>query len=354
MPEETGIISGNVYFDDADCLVSGAMIEFISSNQTWEITHTDEWGNYSAELPVGEYIVSVFYADSINMSWYQEFYDDVHSIAEATPVSVLADQETGNIDFGIPFSGISGDATVSGTVTDNEANALENALVTLWSRGNPAYGDSLLFTTTTDENGDYSITIPTSGNASDVFIASAQKDGFIIECWEEKAAAHLADPIYLNGDNNITDINFTLSPEGSSSENSISGIVSYDSSNLAIENAFVIGFNIENRHLVFAFTNSEGQYVLEDLIQGMPYYLLFAAEGCIPEFYDNAYMWEDAIAVTADGEVTGIDAALLSMTNSNFNGGIAGTVIDNSGAPLSGVLMTIKDNSGDIVGYDFS
>ena len=72
------------------------------------------------------------------------------------------------------------------------------------------------------------------------------------------------------------------------------------------------------------------------------------------KFYDNAYIWEDAIAVTADGEVTGIDAALLSMTNSNFNGGIAGTVVDNSGSPLSGVLMTIKNNSGDIVGYDFS
>ena len=183
-----------------------------------------------------------------------------------------------------------------------------------------------------------------------VFIASAEKEGYLIEFWHEQPAIHLADPIHVFGDSVISDINFTLDPDFAPAH-SISGSVFSESGDVLT--AFVVASHLQSGRISFSFSDPNGQYFLGGLEEGL-HIILFAADGHIPEFYDDALLWENATPVFAAGAVRGIDA-LLTPFSINSNGGvIAGTVTEPGGNVLSGVLMSITDADGRVLGYDFS
>ncbi len=349
-----GTISGTAIFDSSGNPVVDARIEFISNVGFNHITRTDSSGNYSAQIPAGDYIVSIAYYDPNIPYFYQEYYDDVHTISRATIVTVVENGVTDGIDFGIPESQTQVNATISGTVTDNNGTPLDSALVKIRSGNFGGHtGDSLLFTGITDAQGNYSIDVHTTVFPIGVFIASAEKSGYVIEFWYEKPAIHMADPIFVVGDTVITGIDFTLNPVGTPPQNSISGTVTSDTSGTGISNAFVVGSNLYTGEIVFTFSDAQGQYTLDGL-ERAPYILLFAADGHVPEFYNNVLVWEDATPVFASGIVTGIDAGLAPLVQSSSGGTIAGAINDELGNPLSGVFLTIRNSTGDVIGYDFS
>lgn len=354
IPLPRGTISGAVTFDGSDEPVEGAFLEFITVNGfPHHFAISDAQGQYSAELSVGDYIVSVVVGHPALPYYYQEYYDDVHSIAEASIVQVFENQVTGGIDFGVPDSLSPITATISGQVTDNNAQPLENALVTIFSsNAGGVIGDSLIFTGLTDAQGNYAIEVSTVRFPFGVFIASAEKEEYLIEFWQEKPAIFLADPIFVFGDTVITGIDFTLDPVGTPTNNSISGTVTSDNG-AALAGAFVVGSDIFTGRIVFTFADSSGNYTLDGL-DPHPHIILFAANGHVPEFFDNALTWEEAIAVPAFGAVTGIDAALTPVNNNPAGGMVAGTVLNMSGGPLSGVFLTILNDAGEVIGYDFT
>lgn len=354
IPLPGGTISGTVAFDGSGAPVEGAFLEFITVNGfPHHFAFSDAQGQYSAELPVGDYIVSVVVGYPALPYYYQEFYDDVHSIAEATIVQVFENQVSGGIDFGVPDSLSPITATISGQVTDNNAQPLENALVTIFSsNAGGVIGDSLIFTGLTDAQGNYAIEVSTIRFPFGVFIASAEKEGYLVEFWEEKPAIFLADPIFVFSDTVITGIDFTLDPVGTPTNNSISGAVTSDNG-AALNGAFVVGSDIFTGRIVFTFADSSGNYTLDGL-DPHPHIILFAANGHVPEFFDNALTWEEAIPVPALGAVTGIDAALTPVNNNPAGGMVAGTVLNMSGGPLSGVFLTILNDAGEVIGYDFT
>jgi len=352
-PQGAGTISGTATFDSSGNPVVGAMLEFISNMGFGYSTQTDSSGNYSAQIPAGDYIVSITYFNSAIPFLYQEYYDDVHTISQATIVTVVENGTTSGIDFGIPESGSQVvNATISGTVTDNTGMPLDSAMVRILGAnfGTPI-GDSLIFTGMTDAQGNYSIDVSTSFFG--VFIASAEKSGYKIEFWQEKPAMLLADPIFIVRDTVITGIDFTLDPVGTPSNNSISGTITSDSSGAGIPDAFIVGSNLITGEIVFTFSDAQGQYILDGL-DPAPYILLFAAGGHVPEFYDNVLAWEDATPVFANGAVTGVDAALTPLNSNPAGGTIAGIINDDLGNPLSGVFLTIRNTNGNVIGYDFS
>jgi len=342
-----------VVFDETGLPVANAVIEFLGTDGFCfqHTAYTGPDGRYEASLPPGTYYVSCLVTRADSLFIYQEFYDDVHNLADATPVEVVANDTTAGIDFGIPGQGGVGQFSISGTVT-SDGIALENARVIFESRWMPwANIEPMVFEVTTDQNGYYELTVNFFVPVPFLeFIASARKPGFHPEFWEEKPSHFLADPIVLTSDTVLTDINFTLDPI--ISDNSISGTITGEDGTL-IGNAFVIGSNAHTGELVFTFSDFQGNYSLNSLQRGN-YYLLFAANGYVPEFYDDVLLWEQATPVFAAGAVTGIDAALTPISTDSSAGSLAGLVRDDQGNPLSGVLLALRNPMGDIISYAFS
>lgn len=351
---ETGTIAGTVIYDGDGTPVFPAFLEFISFSGVSYSTVTGPLGDYSFDLPVGSYVVSVMIFDPAGAPIYQEFYDDAFSIANATVVTVDENSITGGIDFGVPNYIGTVTGSISGRVTDNSSNPLAGALVTLQSIDNGGiWSDSLVFTALTGPDGYYSINFTAGLLPFNLFVASAQKPGYQIEFWNEKPTFNLADPIFFFGDSLGYDVNFTLAPGNSGGNNSISGQLTGDNGTV-LSGAFVVSSNLLTGELLFTFSDSSGHYFLGGLMNA-PHVLLYAADGHVPEFYDDALVWEDATPVLANGDVLDINATLTGLGNNNAPGMIAGTVRNDLGQGISGVLVTIRDvSSGQVIGYDFS
>lgn len=353
-PVQNGYISGSVYSDSSGSPVAGAFIEFIALNGYNYFAFSDANGNYeSPELPAGDYYVACNIMSRDSNFFYIEYYDDAHTISNATVLFVTENDSISGINFGIPTSTSPVNVVVNGNVSDSNNQPLANALVTAWSFRNPmSPGDSLYMSTYTNAQGNYTLNInnntPQYGYS---FFMSAEKQGYNIEFWQEKATPWEADPIWVTGDSAITGINFTL--DAISNTNSISGSIIDDARYTPINNAFIVAADLANAQIYFTFSDSVGYYNFSNLSEGY-YYLLFTANGYAPEFYDDVYLWEDATPVYASGSVTGIDAGLAGLNTNPSNGRISGTVIDNNSQPLSGVLLAIKNDAGDVIGYDIT
>ncbi len=352
-PIQRGFITGTVTSDIDGSPIPWTLVEFISMNGWNFHTSTDLNGDYnSPPLPVGDYYVACYFMPPDSTLFYMEYYDDVHSLSNATVLTVGVNDTINNIDFGIPVSSTISNITVSGNVTDDSNIPLGNAAVTIWVEPTPGMGgDSLIFRGFTDNQGNYTINI-THNYPRFVtgFIVSAIKQGYDIEFWQEKATPYEADRIWVYGDTTISNIDFTLQQH--SAVNSISGIITSNNGG-PLSNAFIIGADINNAQIVFTFSDSSGHYTLGSLNESN-YYLLFAADGHVPEFYDDVLLWENATPVYASGNVLGIDASLMLISPNPSNGAIAGTILDNNNLPLSGALMIIKNNLGQVIGYDMT
>jgi len=377
-----GAITGHVIFDDVDCIcpVIGAVIEFIPAyntltavNQRYK-TKTNEQGYYGARLPAGKYFVSCTYYycrhdgqdstafDSLSHDrcwsvYYREYYDDVLTIKKAKVVEVRKNHVTRDINFGIPYSYPYGEVTVSGRVTDEDSNPLQNALVRLWPQQSwfrpdwPIRSDIPDLSARTGDDGYYSITFDNTWLKAWSVIAAADKDGFAAEFYKEKPEFYLADKIRVYGHGRVNNINFTLAKDPPV-EHSLSGTVS-SADGMRLANAFVVTANVTTGEVFTAFTGNDGSYAFNQTSAGI-YYVLFAYPGYVPEFYDDKLLWENADPVKVYGEVSGIDAVLAPVIIDSSLGRITGTVTNQQNAPLSGVMLTAVNEDGNVAGACFS
>ncbi len=382
-----GHITGKVYFDNIGSPVTSAYISFFtidggglpiilsdSSNTPGSPrpfgVYTDSTGEYIASLPPGKYYISCEYdymfdcssAYCIGYPVYHEFYDDVHRLADATPVTVLAEQTTPEINFGIPFAPVVPMVTVTGRVTDDHNTPLEGALVRVWQIDVPvmiANSNCRIYTGYTDEDGYYKINFKLQEFIPDPtltpfpvygFMVSAEKSGYQTEFYQEKSEPYLADKLIAFGDTVFSKIDFTLEPRLGT--NSISGVIQ-SAAGEALSDVFVIAARRSTGEIVFTFSDNFGRYTLGNLKEDY-YYILFAARHYIPEFYDNVYFWEEVTPVLAAGAVSGIDASLTPLWR-HFNWGmLTGIIRDENGQPLDGAMVMIKNQSGEVMNYGLS
>lgn len=224
---------------------------------------TDSLGNYSAPVKDGDTVV--VYCQPFDRNYLPEYFDDKQTFAEADRIPV-----NGNVT-GIDFiiepvpvynNGIAG-------VVQNENNEAVIANVHAFNMNmNPPYSMVKKYRTLTDSLGNYSFTnmkpgeyillaIPHEGYMPTFFRYDGQQT---LSRWE-------ADSVIVEENGIVTGINFIVRPFNSNGYASITGSAK-DVSDNSLNAVIVFALNKNNEVVSYAITNSEGQFILNDLEPG--------------------------------------------------------------------------------------
>jgi protocatechuate 3,4-dioxygenase beta subunit len=302
---------------------------------------TDEDGNYRIEgLDVGEFLVM-----SAAEGYVFEYYDDASNPFEATPVPIIAGQETADIDFALSRGGC-----VLGTVTADDGSPVEGALVIAflyfpWEPGDPSGrrdGGPGQGGGVTDRNGRYEL----CGLAPGDYIVQVWADDFLPEFYDDASAFEEADPVSVPADGDAAGIDFALSRGGR-----IEGLILDAAGGVPVPGAWVSAWPAWSDTTVPAGTtadasgpwggsvaaDSTGRYVLSGLQSGS-YFVFAEAAGFLPTFYGQAQDPSSAapVTVSAPDATTGIDIQLVR------GGSMSGTVRDaKTGLPVAGAWVEL-------------
>ena len=311
----TGPIAG------AHVSVMGAgMLPFIVDGRT------DAHGNYSIDVPAGEY-----YVRAMATGYLYEFYDDTQSMSNATkfttdPANKLID----NIDFVLGTGG-----TIRGTVysVDN-STPLEGASVMLQSQSGGRYPGSNTMAAHTDANGEYEITGLPDGD----YVVLAKERDHLPQYFDGKSDPSQADKVTISAAAAVSGIDFILQKRQQDPVFTITGTV-YDAQNNPIEGAIVFTEMWGGPMLRWlqVRTEADGSYELK--VPGGTFVVWAMKSGFVTEYYDNAPDAQQATKLTLDAanpSETGIDFVL------GEGGKISGIVRDAStGDPVEGAAVGI-------------
>lgn len=256
----------------------------------------------------GEYYLSVtlddLYAPTL------EWYDDQPDFDSATMIELNNGDDL--LDLAIEVS-IPTLPDISGQVTDQSAQPLETALITLWRHsdsGNPIFLQSI----PVDELGMYTFNNGYADHlAPGTYYLSTKLATDTEEAqWYDGADDYAtATPLEIDYDYPLSGIDFTLAIGNAAG---ISGIVTDEAGN-PLENMKVVAWQDHNgtaEAVEFAFTGNAGIYMIGgsgwNALDAGDYYvsLTMPDQGLYPiAWYDSADSYENATPVTvADGAVT--------------------------------------------------
>ena len=291
-----GSISGFVATERDSTPIPFALVRvFAENSRRFRSAHTDRDGRYVVDgLPSGKYLVQV-----IAKGFVSEYYDDVHSRRQATPVEVVAPNETSGIDFYLKGRRHQ-QGTIAGRVfSDDDESSIEGALVVAVPLANrrPHFGFS-------DADGLYEIT----GLQPGKYFVFAVARGFVGEFYKDAHSFREADLVRVR-QNEVTDgIDFGLEPRESEGVYAIVGSVRAVDSNQPVEGVLVnarIGEDIE----VSAVTDEQGRFVLQDLPAG-EYKIHATGVGYADAYYGGSSLENAASVTVGNGE----DAQGLTLT----------------------------------------
>ncbi|MDR3625601.1 MAG: carboxypeptidase regulatory-like domain-containing protein [Ignavibacteriaceae bacterium] len=343
-----GIVSGKVKFDSSGRGFSRAIIEFINASQNHaNIFTTTDWdGDFSAKVPAGQYYISCTIITMGNMLFFQEYYDNVTSIADAKIVTVADGQTITGINFDLPdHVSEKHNVTFSGNVQSSTGTILPGTIIKIWASNEHDRDDQkLIALTKTDTLGDYSVTLDSIAQSKNTFVVSAHKDGYKLQFYNGQSTFYQANKLFAFNDTSFTGVNFSLVPNDTTAKFTLSGTVT-DTANAGINGAFVVLFDSTNGHIHSSITDSTGSYIVNNLAAGS-YFVLFYAHGYVPQFYLNADKWENATLVHLTASVTGINVTLKSLDSLTAGGEIAGTIHSKDGHSLPGTLISVKNSVG--------
>jgi hypothetical protein len=351
-----GIISGNVKFDNSGKAIVHAIIEFINVSQERAniFAVTDFDGHYSARVPSGQYYISCTVITSSTMSFFQEFYPDVTSIANAEIVQVTNGQVITGINFDVPeHVTLRHTVTFKGNIQSDSNKPVTGAKVKIWASEEHDWDDvDLIATAKTDSLGNYSVTLDSILQKKNTFIVSAYKAGYDIQFFNGKDTFYRANRLLAVNDTTFTGINFSLTPIDTVQKYSISGSV-MDSAAVGIQGAFVVLFDSATGHVRSTVTDSSGRYSMKGVVSGS-YYIVFYASGYVPQFYLNANSWESATVIRLTASITGLNVTLKGIPQLTGSGEFIGSIQSNNSTALAGALVTVQTSDGETVGSAFS
>jgi len=346
--EKVGYIAGKAIFSDGTP-IKNAEIQYykLEEESYFNFVTTDENGNYNIKTQPGYFYVRIFYFNTLTFRYNTYFYENGESFLDAKLLKVNDGQTLGNINFQLN-SPNGNDVNISGTVKDENNNPLPYASVQIWKE--MANGFKPVLTLTTDQNGKYDFNFVLTSE-SNKFKLSGHYENYYSEFYRETASFSESLIFTVISDTNISDIDFTLAPLNNTNPFSISGKVS-NNLGLPITNALITAISNDGDS-VSTFADSSGFYTLAGLKEGA-YYVRFSAANFIPEYYDNAFVWEDATVIKVASNVKNIDAELSPLQVMNMIGKIHGYTKNAEGKILQGVTVLVKNSQNEALTYVIS
>lgn len=331
LTSDYGSISGKVTLDDSGDPVANAIVEAIAVEQTTTgplrkrmptmVGFTDADGNY-AMSPVykGDYYVRVL------VNNYKEYFDDAVNRVDADTVTVMAGEDTPEINFGIPTLMNEG-SSISGQVTDEDTGEpLENALVVVfptikhrWFNGDMSTWTRLYYTTATDAQGMYTV----AGIPEGEYVVSSWARDYIAEFYDNARNPLRATVFELDGVEEVTDINIELAlREGhcfacgtqNGRYGSIGGQIR-SQNGMPVEGAFVFAVDGDENIVASEISGEDGSYALDGLDEG-DYTVMVSRSLYETTYYPNVGGYDEAtmLTVDADGNLNYSDATIVMHT----------------------------------------
>ncbi|KAA3620407.1 MAG: T9SS C-terminal target domain-containing protein [Calditrichaeota bacterium] len=271
-------------------------------------TQADSSGAYRFEaLPVGKY-----YVEAIARGYLAEFWQEVPTLADATPLLV----EVGNNIEGIDFT-LSHGAAIAGNVSDAaDSSGLAGAAVTVWSRTSGVKRHVFA-----NRDGDYKV----SGLPAGDYYAYASLKGYDGKFYDGVDDFASATIISLPDNGTAEGIDFYL-PKFATHLGTIAGVVTEEADSLTdaaptpIAGAFVIAVPTTSGPAHFDVTDPFGNYRITRLLKGR--YIVFSwAPGHAGEFFDNVQNWQQAtrIPIEENSEIEGINFALAETDRGPYH-----------------------------------
>jgi len=310
---ETGAISGYVSEDVNDVPLERAQVRVYEaeSGRIAATVYTNESGRYVATgLKPGKYLL---HADAIGQNYLPEWYDDVPSREDATPVEVVANLTLIGIDFGLTEGAIiSGQVIEESVITGAVIVPIPGTAITIGPLGeNRAIGKGI-----TGNDGRYKVDRLPAGS---YWVHAANERAYCLpEYWDDKPTLDTADEVVAVSGKETENINFRLQYGGS-----ISGVVRPLRSDLAeaADPADATGVRpFAFRVTAYEWESNEavktvsvgigGRYHLTSLPVGR--YAIYAFDPdnqYLPEYYDDVRVIEEATPVPVEKgrETKGID-----------------------------------------------
>jgi protocatechuate 3,4-dioxygenase beta subunit len=306
----TGSISGVITNGEATPIV-GASVHvqprYCCAGPDVEVT-TVAGGAYTAGgLGTGDWVVS-----AVTAGFPARYYDGTYNELAAKPVHVNDGANTSGINIALLAA-----SNITGVVTNALGTPIAGASVsasTLSCCGS--------FSTTTAGDGTYDI----GGLAAQGYLMRASAPGFAPQYFNASYDQSTATTVTTTGGGTSSGVNFAL-VKGAM----IKGHVA-DGSAAPIAGAFLYASRVDSCCLNgYGVSQGDGSYVILDLPPGS-YKLYAQATGFVPEYYNNAFDWNDAFSIplAIGGSASDIDIALTA------GGTISGTVRDESLNPIAG------------------
>ena len=314
-----GSISGQVTRDSDGTGVQGVEVSVYDS--LWGRIKS-AWTDYSGNYIIGGFSTGSYYIGVWNSPVYiDEYYNNVSSLYNATPVAVTQGTNTFNINFGLSLGG-----SISGRVTrDSNGTGIQDLEVILynssWNREKSVR---------TDYYGNYTL----GGlETSNYYIGTSNNQGYIDEYYDNVTETAKAKLINVIQGINTPNVNFSLVLGGS-----ISGRVTRETNGIGIQGVEIKVYNSSWNQVISANTNYSGNYTIGWLLTGNYYVKTSNSMGYIDEYYDN---------MTSSSVATPVSVTVGSDTpNINFSlamkGSISGRVTresDGSGIQDIGVVI---------------
>jgi len=339
-----GNVSGLVTDDNTNLPVPHATAQFFrtSGYMMGFTARTDSNGIFNITLPADTY-----YLKTASYGYYREFFDNVQTLEEATPI-IITDGAATNLSIGLAPVMPPVTYTLTGDVKDSLGNPLMAFIKVLSIRNNTHHHGFM--SSRTDSLGNYSVNVR-EGDTVVVFAMPLNRDYFP-EFWDNKFTYQEADRIPVAG--NITGINFVLSHRPVF-QNGISGLVA-DSLGTPVE-SFVSAMRLYTPHFKRYIVSSDslGNYSFTNLLPGKYILLACPKEGYMPTFFRYDGMptmnWRlaDSVMVDETSLITGIDFTVHPLPFGE--GMVTGIVADKTGEPVNGAFVYAENSSGEISGY---
>jgi protocatechuate 3,4-dioxygenase beta subunit len=284
-------------------------------------------GSYSVPgLQPGSYTVEF---EPVDSSYAGQYYDNTAEAATAHLITLSSGATEENINATLSSGG-----SIGGTVTDAQTDApVDGVQVSV----GPAEGGGQAITTTTGEDGTYSV----SGLSPGKYVVAFEPNeaDYVGQYFDGKSGAGSAGEITLEAGAGDEHVDASLVQSAT-----VTGNVTDAKTGSPIQGATVFAQSIEGGVTRTATTGEGGSYSVSGLPAGS-YTIEFAAEGqnYLNQFYDNQSKIGTAQSVVLSAGETkeSIDAALAGGVT------VTGTVTNaQSGEPVSGVEVYVQSTEG--------